>query len=112
MRRRRRIEIPTPVDVLLDPVVQLAAICPICALAALRPEAALAALAPSLVLFNPALNPEAALLTFSSALQTVERESPPSRPSRREADSARVLPERADHLNLVFSRTGAARFRG
>jgi len=55
---------PTPVDVFLDPVVQLAALCPICALAALRPEAALAALSPALALFNPAINPRAALLLF------------------------------------------------
>lgn len=55
---------PTPVDVFLDPVVQLAALCPICALAALRPEAALAALSPALAVFNPALNPRAALLAF------------------------------------------------
>lgn len=55
---------PTPVDVFLDPVVQLAALCPICALAALRPEAALAALSPTLALFNPAINPRAALLLF------------------------------------------------
>ena len=65
----RRVEVPTAADVFLDPVVQLAALCPICALAALRPEAAIAALAPTLVLFNPALNPEAALLSF--ALGTV-----------------------------------------
>jgi hypothetical protein len=56
---------PTPVDVFLDPVVQLAALCPICALAALRPEAALAALAPALAVFNPAVNPRAAALAFS-----------------------------------------------
>jgi hypothetical protein len=55
---------PTPVDVFLDPVVQLAAVCPICALAALRPEAALAALSPALAVFNPALNPRAALLAL------------------------------------------------
>ncbi|MEW8977095.1 MAG: hypothetical protein AB2385_01715 [Symbiobacterium sp.] len=62
---RRSIEIPTPADVFFDPVVQLAALCPICALAALRPEAAIAALAPGLVLFNPALNPVAASLSFA-----------------------------------------------
>lgn len=56
---------PTPLDVFLDPVVQLAALCPICALAALRPEAALAALAPGLGIFNPAINPRAAVLAFS-----------------------------------------------
>jgi hypothetical protein len=52
-------------DVFTDPVVQLAALCPICALAALKPEAALAAISPILALFNPAINPSAALLSFS-----------------------------------------------
>lgn len=50
-------------DVFRDPIVQLAALCPICALAALSPVAALAALSPSLRLFNPAINPVAALLS-------------------------------------------------
>lgn len=59
---------PTPVDVFSDPIVQLAAICPICALAALKPEAALAALSPTLALFNPAINPRAALLSFGLSL--------------------------------------------
>ncbi len=62
---RRRVVCATPTDVFLDPVVQLAALCPVCALAALRPEAALAALAPGLVLFNPAINPAAALAAFA-----------------------------------------------
>jgi|GEM_PF-4588345 len=48
--------------VLEDPIVQLAAVCPLCALAALSPEAALSALSPVLRVFNPALNPAAALL--------------------------------------------------
>ncbi len=52
-------------EVFEDPVVQLAAICPICALSALSPEAALAALSPVLGIFNPALNPQAALLSFA-----------------------------------------------
>lgn len=47
-----------------DPVVQLAALCPLCALAALSPAAALAALSPTLAIFNPAINPGAALLAF------------------------------------------------
>lgn len=54
----------TPREVFKDPIVQLAALCPLCALAALSPEAALAALSPVLRLFNPALNPAAALLAF------------------------------------------------
>lgn len=47
-----------------DPIVQLAAICPICALSALDPAAALSALSPVLAIFNPAINPRAALLAF------------------------------------------------
>lgn len=78
---KRHVDVPTPADVFFDPIVQLAALCPICALAALRPEAAIAALAPALVLFNPALNPEAALLSFALA---------PVRP-RREWMQARAL---------------------
>lgn len=54
----------TPRGVFTDPIVQLAALCPLCALAALSPEAALAALSPALRLFNPAINPQAALLAF------------------------------------------------
>lgn len=56
-----------PREVFEDKVVQLAAICPICALAALSPAAALSALSPVLNLFNPALNPAAALLAFVTA---------------------------------------------
>ncbi len=52
-------------EVLLDPIVQLAALCPLCALAAIDPVAALAALSPTLRIFNPAINPRAALLAFS-----------------------------------------------
>ncbi|HLN60746.1 MAG TPA: hypothetical protein VK464_04270 [Symbiobacteriaceae bacterium] len=52
-------------DVFTDPIVQLAALCPICALAALSPAAALAALSPTLRLFNPAINPNAAMLAFT-----------------------------------------------
>jgi len=50
-----------------DPVVQLAALCPLCALAALSPVAALAAVSPVLQLFNPAVNPRAALIAFASS---------------------------------------------
>ncbi len=56
---------PVTREVFTDPVVQLAALCPLCALAALNPVAALAALSPVLNLFNPAVNPAAALLAFS-----------------------------------------------
>ncbi|MFZ5815073.1 MAG: hypothetical protein ACOY93_07190 [Bacillota bacterium] len=58
---------PEPVthEVFTDPVVQLAALCPICALAAYSPSAALAALSPVLNIFNPAVNPRAALLAFA-----------------------------------------------
>lgn len=63
------VDLPLPVDVFLDPVVQLAALCPICALAALKPEAALSALSPNLAVFNPALNPRAALLNFALSFQ-------------------------------------------
>ena len=74
---RRRLDFSTPADVFFDPVVQLAALCPICALAALRPEAALAALAPGLVLFNPAINPAAAVAAF--AVGTVPARRGPGR---------------------------------
>lgn len=59
-----RPEEPVTYEVFGDPIVQLAAICPICALAALSPVAALAALAPTLRVFNPAINPNAAMLAF------------------------------------------------
>jgi hypothetical protein len=59
----------TPRAVFEDPVVQLAALCTICALAALSPQAALAALSPTLRPFNPAINPNAALLSFANSLQ-------------------------------------------
>ncbi|HWI53089.1 MAG TPA: hypothetical protein VNT01_13195 [Symbiobacteriaceae bacterium] len=58
-------EANVPQQVFEDPVVQLAALCPFCALAALSPVAALAALSPVLRLFNPAINPAAALLSFA-----------------------------------------------
>ncbi|MDF2627135.1 MAG: hypothetical protein K0R39_966 [Symbiobacteriaceae bacterium] len=53
-------------DVFTDPIVQLAALCPLCALAALSPAAALSALSPVLRIFNPAINPAAALLSFTA----------------------------------------------
>lgn len=56
---------PVTRDVFEDQIVQLAALCPFCALAALSPAAALAAISPVLRLFNPALNPNAALLSFA-----------------------------------------------
>lgn len=56
---------PITLDVLTDPIVQLAALCPLCALAALDPAAALAAVSPVLRIFNPAINPRAALLALS-----------------------------------------------
>jgi hypothetical protein len=52
-------------EVFTDPIVQLAALCPLCALAALSPAAALSALSPVLRIFNPAINPAAALLAFT-----------------------------------------------
>lgn len=55
-----------PVEVFEDPIVQLAALCPICALAVFSPAAALSALVPGLSVFNPAINPRAALLAFLS----------------------------------------------
>ena len=76
---RRRLDFSTPADVFFDPVVQLAALCPISALAALRPEAAIAALAPGLVLFNPAINPVAAVVAFV-ADPLYSRPAPPFRP--------------------------------
>ncbi|HYF94668.1 MAG TPA: hypothetical protein VD969_20845 [Symbiobacteriaceae bacterium] len=63
MERREAESVPRAV--FTDPIVQLAALCPFCALAALSPVAALAALSPALRIFNPAINPEAALLSFS-----------------------------------------------
>jgi hypothetical protein len=42
---------------------------PFCALAALSPEAALAAISPALNIFNLAVNPKAALLSFTMAYQ-------------------------------------------
>lgn len=57
----------SPQAVFADPVAQLAALDPIAALAALSPVAALSALSPTLRMFNPAINPRAALLAFNPA---------------------------------------------
>ena len=103
---RRRLDLTTPADVFFDPVVQLAALCPICALAALRPEAALAALAPGLVLFNPAINPAAALAAFAAG-------SAPSRRSphrmHRIAAGPPAFPTEAEPVHPVGSDGGPAR---
>lgn len=56
-------------EVFTDPIVQLAAICPICSLAALKPAAALSALSPTLAVFNPAINPRAAALSFALSMK-------------------------------------------
>lgn len=59
-------ETPAVQRVFTDPIAQLAALCPLCALAALDPVAALAALSPVLRIFNPAINPYAALLALTN----------------------------------------------
>lgn len=56
---------PVTEQVFTDPIVQLAALCPLCALAALSPAAALSAVSPVLRVYNPAINPVAALLSFA-----------------------------------------------
>lgn len=66
----RPVGYPVSREVFEDPIVALAAICPICALAALSPAAALAAFSPVLRIFNPAINPAAALLDFVSSPRT------------------------------------------
>lgn len=50
-----------------NPVAQLAPFNPFAALAAANPVAALAAKSPALNIFNPAVNPNAALLQFNPA---------------------------------------------
>lgn len=50
-----------------NPIAQLAPFSPISALAAVFPPAALSAVSPTLQLFNPAINPRAALLAFDPA---------------------------------------------
>lgn len=56
-----------PLTTFVNPVAQLAPFSPISALAAVAPVAALSALSPTLQLFNPAINPRAALLAFDPA---------------------------------------------
>jgi len=54
-----------PQQVFNNPITQLAPLSPLASLAATNPSAALAALSPTLTLFNPAINPAAALLQFN-----------------------------------------------
>jgi len=57
----------TPQNLFLNPAAQLAALSPYGALAASNPVAALTAVSPTLNIFNPAVNPNAALLAFNPA---------------------------------------------
>jgi len=52
-------------NLFVNPAAQLAALSPFASLAASNPVAALASLSPTLNIFNPALNPNAALLAFN-----------------------------------------------
>lgn len=54
----------SPGLVFKNPINQLAAYSPIASLAATNPYAALSAGSPTLQVFNPAVNPRAALLSF------------------------------------------------
>jgi len=54
-------------QVFFNPAVQLAPFSPLGSLAAFSPPAALAAKSPTLAIFNPAINPRAALLAFNPA---------------------------------------------
>lgn len=54
-----------PGQIFNNPLAQLGALSPFAALAASNPSAALAALSPALNIFNPAVNPNAALLQFN-----------------------------------------------
>jgi len=56
-----------PDQVFFNPAVQLAPFTPLGSLAAFSPAAALAAKSPTLAIFNPAINPRAALLAFNPA---------------------------------------------
>lgn len=56
-----------PLATFFSPVAQLAPFSPISALASVAPAAALSALSPTLQMFNPAINPRAALLAFDPA---------------------------------------------
>ena len=54
-----------PGQIFANPLTQLGGVSPFAALAASNPTAALAALSPTLNIFNPAINPNAALLQFN-----------------------------------------------
>lgn len=56
-----------PQNVFFNPAAQLAPLSPFGALAASNPFAALTAVSPALNIFNPAINPNAALLAFNPA---------------------------------------------
>lgn len=56
-----------PGAIFASPLAQLGALSPFGALAAANPVGALASLSPSLNIFNPAVNPNAALLAFNPA---------------------------------------------
>lgn len=96
---------PVTEEVFEDPVVQLAAVCPICSLAALSPAAALAALSPVLTIFNPATNPNAALLSattpsLSAALQA-------GRPLRLSVPLSAVAPPRPRAASPIAAQSRA-----
>lgn len=55
----------TPAAIFGSPLAQLGGLNPFLGLAAINPVASLAALSPVLNIFNPALNPNAALLAFN-----------------------------------------------
>lgn len=57
----------TPAAIFGSPFAQLGGLNPFLALAAINPVASLAAKSPTLNIFNPALNPSAALLAFNPA---------------------------------------------
>lgn len=57
----------TPASVFANPAAQLAPFNPYLSLAATNPFAALSAVSPTLNIFNPAINPNAALLAFNPA---------------------------------------------
>jgi len=61
------IPVSTPTAVFTDPAAQLAPFSGLASLAASNPTAALASLSPTLNIFNPAINPNAALLAFNPA---------------------------------------------
>lgn len=64
-------------SVFFNPFVGLAGLSPFGALAALSPIAALTALSPTLQIFNPAINPRAALLAFNPAAAPALAVTPP-----------------------------------